>query len=72
MVGVAKRLRPRIVVPVFVGSIPITHPIKTGDIFGYLLFFYDLETMGIERLNAMRMSIAGEGLTEPNNYFRQR
>ena len=28
MVGVAKRLRPRIVVPVFVGSNPITHPMK--------------------------------------------
>ena len=29
MAGVAKRLRPRIVVPIFVGSIPITRPIKS-------------------------------------------
>ena len=27
-------------VPGVVGSSPITHPIKTGDIFGYLLFLY--------------------------------
>jgi hypothetical protein len=27
MAGIAKRLRPRFVVPVYVGSIPITRPI---------------------------------------------
>jgi hypothetical protein len=27
---------------------------------------------GFERLNAMRMSIAGDGLTEPNLYFHSR
>jgi len=33
-----------------VGSTPIIHPIKTGDIFGYLLFLYGIwGMMGIER-----------------------
>ena len=33
-----------------VGSNPIIHPIKTGDIFGYLLFLYGLgNIMGFER-----------------------
>jgi len=33
-----------------VGSTPIIHPIKTGDIFGYLLFLYGIwGMMGVER-----------------------
>ena len=33
-----------------VGSSPIIHPIKTGDIFGYLLFLYGIWwIMGLER-----------------------
>ena len=33
-----------------VGSSPIVHPIKTGDIFGYLLFLYGFcRMMGVER-----------------------
>ncbi len=40
MVGVAKRLRPRIVVPVFVGSNPITHPMKNSDVFTSEFFSY--------------------------------
>ena len=33
-----------------VGSSPIVHPIKTGDIFGYLLFLYGIWwMMGLER-----------------------
>ena len=40
MVGIVQLAEHRIVVPGVVGSSPITHPIKTGDIFGYLLFLY--------------------------------
>ena len=68
--GVAKWLRPRIVVPVFVGSNPITHPRKRkGDLLGLLSFFARV-VMGIERLNATRTSVAADGLTEANLYFR--
>ncbi len=43
-------LRPRIVVPVFVGSNPITHPIKREDTSWYPLFLYGyLWVMGFER-----------------------
>ena len=31
MVGIVKRLRPRVVVPVYVGSNPTTHPIFFAD-----------------------------------------
>ena len=57
------RLRRQIVALKIVGSSPIIHPIKTGGIFGYLLFFIwfirYLEMMGVikhlstaEKLNA--------------------
>ena len=39
MVGIVQLAEHRIVVPGVVGSSPITHPIKAGDIFGYLLLF---------------------------------
>lgn len=48
MVGVAKRLRPRIVVPTCVGSNPITHPIKNNTIHSDGVIFY-LWCMGFEK-----------------------
>ena len=42
MVGVAKRLRPRIVVPVFVGSNPITPPRKEKVVPTGTAFFFSL------------------------------
>ena len=43
-------LRRQIVALKIVGSSPIIHPIKTGDIFGYLLFLYGIwGMMGVER-----------------------
>ena len=72
MVGVAKRLRPRIVVPVFLGSNPITHPIKQPlRKSGGVVLWHGGE--GFERLNAtVRWTVAGEGWTEAIIYFRQR
>ena len=66
MVGVVQLAEHRIVVPGVVGSSPITHPIKTGDIFGYLLFLYGTcWIMGLAYLYHKKKSVGGGAFDAP-------
>ena len=49
-------------------SLPVYQ--KRGDTIRYLLFFGATRRKGLEKLNATRMSVAGDGWTEPNLNFR--
>lgn len=55
MAGVVKWLRPRFVVPIFVGSSPIIRPIKKNPYILRVLFYYEL-VWGREPSNAKHCS----------------
>ena len=59
-------LRHRIVVPVFVGSNPITHPIKKRVAFATLFFIWVLWVMGFEdQMQRGRALLATARRSEP-------